>query len=173
VTMAISRGRTVLVADTTTVDNRRTAQELADIAVVTAGVARRLGYEPRVAMLAYSSFGYPKGVQSTKVREAVEILDARQLDFEYDGEMTADVALNRDKMAAYPFCRLSAPANILIMPGFASASIAIKMLQELGGVTVIGPLLVGLEKPVQIVPMNATSSDLVNMAAIAAYDLNP
>jgi malate dehydrogenase (oxaloacetate-decarboxylating)(NADP+) len=173
VTMAISRGRTVLVADTTTVDNRRTAQELADIAVVTAGVARRLGYEPRVAMLAYSSFGYPKGVQSDKVREAVEILDSRHVDFEYDGEMTADVALNRAKMAAYPFCRLSAPANILIMPGFASASIAIKMLQELGGVTVIGPLLVGLEKPVQIVPMNATSSELVNMAAIAAYDLNP
>jgi len=173
VTMAISRGRTVLVADTTIVDDRRTAQELADIAVVTAGVARRLGYEPRVAMLAYSSFGYPKGAQSSKVREAVELLDAREVDFEYDGEMTADVALNRDKMAAYPFCRLSAPANILIMPGLASASIAIKMLKELGGVTVIGPLLVGLEKPVQIVPMNASSSELVNMAAIAAYDLNP
>ncbi len=173
VTMAISRGRTVLVADTTTVDDSRTAEELADIAVVTAGVARRLGYEPRVAMLAYSSFGYPKGAQSEKVRQAVEILDQRVVDFEYDGEMTADVALNRDKMATYPFCRLSSPANILVMPGFASASIAIKMLQELGGVTVIGPLLVGLDKPVQIVPMNATSSDLVNMAAIAAYDLNP
>jgi len=173
VTMAISRGRTVLVADTSIVDDSRTAEELADIAVVTAGVARRLGYEPRVAMLAYSSFGYPKGAQSTKVRQAVEILDSRQADFEYDGEMTADVALNANKMAAYPFCRLSAPANILIMPGFASASIAIKMLQELGGVTIIGPLLVGLEKPVQIVPMNATSSELVNMAAIAAYDLNP
>jgi len=173
VTMAISRGRTVLVADTSIVDDHRTAEELANIAVVTAGVARRLGYEPRVAMLAYSSFGYPKGAQSTKVRQAVEILDSRPVDFEYDGEMTADVALNANKMAAYPFCRLSAPANILIMPGFASASIAIKMLQELGGVTVIGPLLVGLEKPVQIVPMNATSSELVNMAAIAAYDLNP
>ncbi len=173
VTMAISRGRTVLVADTSIVDDSRSAEELADIAVVTAGVARRLGYEPRVAMLAYSSFGYPKGAQSTKVRQAVEILDSRQVDFEYDGEMTADVALNANKMAAYPFCRLSAPANILVMPGFASASIAIKMLQELGGVTVIGPLLVGLEKPVQIVPMNATSSELVNMAAIAAYDLNP
>ncbi len=173
VTMAISRGRTVLVADTSIVDDSRSAEELADIAVVTAGVARRLGYEPRVAMLAYSSFGYPKGAQSTKVRQAVEILDSRGVDFEYDGEMTADVALNANKMAAYPFCRLSAPANILVMPGFASASIAIKMLQELGGVTVIGPLLVGLEKPVQIVPMNATSSELVNMAAIAAYDLNP
>jgi len=172
VTMAISRGRTVLVADTTSVDDGRSASELADIAVVTAGVARRLGYEPRVAMLAYSSFGYPKGAQSAKVRHAVDILDEREVDFEYDGEMTADVALNRDRMAAYPFCRLSAPANILIMPGFASASIAIKMLKELGGVTVIGPLLVGLEKPVQIVPMNATSSELVNMAAIAAYDLN-
>jgi len=173
VTLAISRGRTVLVADTTTVDDSRTAEELANIAEVTAGVARRLGYDPRVALLAYSSFGYPKGAQSTKVRQAVEILDSRSVDFEYDGEMTADVALNREKMATYPFCRLSAPANILVMPGFASASIAIKMLQELGGVTVIGPLLVGLEKPVQIVPMNATSSELVNMAAIAAYDLNP
>ena len=103
------------------------------------------------------------------MREAVSILDKRQVDFEYDGDMAADVALNREAMRQYPFCRLSDTANVLIMPAFHSASISTKMLQELGGSTVIGPLLVGLNKPVQIVSLNAKDSDIVNMAAIAAY----
>ena len=133
-------------------------------------MARRMGYEPRVAMLAYSTFGHPRGERSDRVREAVQILDMRRVDFEYDGEMAADVALNESLMEQYPFIRLSGPANVLVMPAFHSASIATKMLQELGGSTVIGPLLVGLEKSVQIVPMNAKDSDIVNMAVIAAYN---
>jgi malate dehydrogenase (oxaloacetate-decarboxylating)(NADP+) len=130
----------------------------------------RLGYEPRVAMLAYSTFGHPTGERSERVRDAVSILDKRRVDFEYDGEMAADVALNSKVMEQYPFCRLSGTANVLVMPAFHSASISTKMLQELGGSTVIGPLLVGLDKSIQIVSMGAKDSDIVNMAAIAAYN---
>ncbi len=166
--IVLSRGRTVIVADTA-VHDMPNAVEIADIAEETAGFARRMGYEPRVALLAYSTFGHPQGERSERIQEAVKILDKRRVDFEYDGEMAADVALNPKAMAQYPFCRLSGPANVLVMPAFHSASIATKMLQELGGSTVIGPLLVGLNKPVQIVPLNARDSDLVNMAAIAAY----
>jgi malate dehydrogenase (oxaloacetate-decarboxylating)(NADP+) len=162
------RGRTVIVADTA-VTELPTAEQLADIAVEAAGVARRLGYEPRVAMLAFSTFGHPPGERTAHVQGAVRILDQRRVDFEYDGEMAADVALNPAAMAAYPFCRLSGPANVLVMPAYHSAAISTKMLQELGGSTVIGPLLVGLNKPVQIVSLNAKDSDIVNMAAIAAY----
>jgi len=171
ISMVVARGRTVLVADTN-VHDMPTAQELADIAIESADVARRLGYEPRVALLAYSTFGHPMGERSERVREAVEILDREQRDFEYDGEMSADVALNRDAMSMYPFCRLSEPANVLVMPAIHSASISTKLLSELGGATTIGPLLVGLEKSVQIAPMGATVSDLVNLAAIAAYGLD-
>lgn len=170
VTVAICRGRTILIADTS-VHDMPNAEELADIATETAQVARRFGYEPRVAMLAYSTFGHPTGERSERVKEAVKILDSRNVDFEYDGEMAADVALNADQMAQYPFCRLSDTANVLVMPAFHSASISTKMLQELGGVTVIGPLLVGLSNSVQIVSLNAKETDLVNMAALAAYDV--
>jgi malate dehydrogenase (oxaloacetate-decarboxylating)(NADP+) len=104
------------------------------------------------------------------VREAVQILDRRGVDFEYDGEMAADVALDPGKMALYPFCRLTGPANVLVMPAFHSASISTKMLHELGGSTIIGPILVGLEKPAQIVPLGARDSDIVNMAVIAAFN---
>ncbi|MEG9862317.1 MAG: phosphate acyltransferase [Parvularculales bacterium] len=171
VSLVLARGRTVLVADTN-VHDMPTAEELADIAVETAHVARRLGYEPRVALLAYSTFGLPLGERSERVREAVEILDDRRVDFEYDGEMAADIALNADAMALYPFCRLTAPANVLIMPAIHSASISTKMLMELGDSTVIGPILVGLSKPVQIVPVSCNVSHLVNMAALAAFDIN-
>jgi malate dehydrogenase (oxaloacetate-decarboxylating)(NADP+) len=170
VSLALARGRTVLIADTAVID-MPTSEELADIAEEAAHVARKLGYEPRVAMLAYSTFGHPKGERSQKVQEAVKILDRRRVDFEYDGEMAADIALDMDKMSSYPFCRLTGPANVLVMPAFHSASISTKMLQELGGSTVIGPLLVGLDKPVQIVPMGAKDSDIVNMAAIAAFNV--
>ena len=133
-------------------------------------MSRRMGYEPRVAMLAYSTFGHPQGERSGKVRDAVRILDRRRVDFEYDGEMAADVALNPEMMAAYPFCRLSGPANVLVMPAFHSASIATKMLQELGGARVLGPLLSGFDRSVQIAPLGARDSDLVNLAAIAAFN---
>ncbi|OJJ09520.1 NADP-dependent malic enzyme [Alphaproteobacteria bacterium AO1-B] len=170
VSLALARGRTVLVADTAVIDMPN-SEELADIAEEAAHVARKLGYEPRVAMLAYSTFGHPRGERSEKVIEAVKILDRRRVDFEYDGEMAADVALDMDRMAAYPFCRLSGPANVLVMPAFHSASISTKMLQELGGATVIGPLLVGFDKSIQIVPLGAKDSDIVNMAAIAAFNV--
>jgi len=171
VSLVLARGRTILVADTA-VTEMPDAADLAEIAVEAAGVARRLGYEPRLAMLAFSTFGHPPGERSTRVQEAVRLLDQRRVDFEYDGEMAADVALNPDLMAAYPFCRLSGPANVLIMPAFHSASIATRLLQELGGATVIGPMLVGLDKPVQIVGLGARDSDLVNMAALAAYNVS-
>jgi malate dehydrogenase (oxaloacetate-decarboxylating)(NADP+) len=171
VSLVIARGRTVLVADTA-VTEMPNAQELADIAVEAAGVARRLGYEPRLALLAFSTFGHPPGERSARVIEAVRILDQKRVDFEYDGEMAADVALNPALAAAYPFSRLSGPANVLVMPAFHSASISTKMLQELGGATVIGPLLVGLDRPVQIVPLGAKDAQVVNMAALAAFNVS-
>jgi malate dehydrogenase (oxaloacetate-decarboxylating)(NADP+) len=170
VTLVVAGGRTVLVADTN-VHEMPTPEELADIATQAAEVARRLGYEPRVAMLANSSFGTHTHERPSTVRDAVRILDERKVDFEYDGEMAADVALNRETMALYPFCRLTDTANVLIMPAIHAASISTKLLRVLGGSTLIGPLLVGLKRPVQIVPMTATVSDLVNMAALAAYNL--
>ncbi|MGL5448329.1 MAG: NADP-dependent malic enzyme [Rhabdaerophilum sp.] len=170
VSLVLARGRTVMVADTA-IHEMPSAEELADIAVEAAGAARRLGYTPRVALLAFSTFGNPEAERSERVREAVQILDRRRVDFEYDGEMGADVALNPEIMAAYPFCRLSGPANVLVMPAFHSAAIATKMLQELGGSTVIGPLIVGLDRPVQIAPINVRDSDLVNMATLAAFGI--
>jgi len=169
VSIALCRGRTVIVADTA-VHDMPNAEQLADIAEEVAGFARRMGYEPRIAMLAYSTFGNPPGERSERVQEAVKMLEKRRVDFEFDGEMAADVALNPRLLQQYPFCRLSGPANVLVMPAFHSASISTKMLQELGGSTVIGPLIVGLNKPVQIVSLNAKDSDIVNMAAIAAYN---
>ena len=171
VSLIFSKGRFVFVADTA-VHETPTADELADIAVQTAGVARRFGHEPRVALLAYSTFGFPRGERSECLLEAVEILDRRKVDFEYDGEMEADVALDAERMALYPFCRLSDVANVLIMPAIHSASISTKLLQQMGGVTMLGPLLVGLEKSVQIAPLGAKMSEIYNMAVLAAYDIN-
>ena len=167
VSAVLTQGRTVLVADTM-VHEMPTGPELADISEQAAGVARRLGLEPRVALLSYSTFGYPTSERSDNLREATLLLEERGVDFEFDGEMAADVALDPDAMAAYPFCRLTGPANVLVMPARHSASISTKMLQQLEGTTVIGPILTGLERPVQICAMNATVSDILNMAVIAA-----
>ena len=169
--LALIRGRAVLVADVS-VHDMPNSEQLADIAEEAVAVARRLAIEPRVAFLAYSTFGHPRGERSDRVREAVMILDRRQVDFEYDGDMAADVALNRELMRQYAFCRLSDTANVLIMPAFHSASISTKMLKELGGATLIGPMLVGLTHSVQICSLGAMDSDIVNMAALAAYDIN-
>ena len=171
VSLVLSRGRTVVVADTA-VTEMPDARDLADTAIEVAGVARRLGYEPRLAMLAFSTFGHPPGDRAARVQEAVRILDQRRVDFEYDGEMAADVALNLEAAAAYPFSRLSGPANVLVMPALHSAAISTKLLQELGGATVIGPLLVGLDRSVQIVQLGAKDSNLVNMAALAAFNVS-
>ncbi len=167
--MMVARGRTVFMADTT-VHETPTAEDLADIAMQSAAKVRQLGYEPRVAMLSFSNFGNPASHPTGRVRQAVHILEERGVDFEVDGEMAADVALDPELLKHYPFCRLSGPANVLIMPGLHSANIAWKLMQKLGGGTVIGPMLVGLEKPIQITSMDATVNDMVNMAVLAAYD---
>ncbi|HSX56096.1 MAG TPA: NADP-dependent malic enzyme [Sphingomonas sp.] len=165
--LLVGQSHTVFIADTT-VNERPNAEELADIAEQTAQVARRMGHEPRVAFLSYSNFGNPKGAFLENMREAVKLLDDRQVSFEYEGEMTPDVALNPRQLANYPFARLSGPANVLIMPGLQSAHISAKLLRELGGDSVIGPMLVGMEKPVQVAPMTSTASELVTLAVLAA-----
>jgi malate dehydrogenase (oxaloacetate-decarboxylating)(NADP+) len=163
----VGRSHTVFLADTT-INERPTADQLADIAEQTAAVARRMGHEPRVAFLSYSTFGNPEGRWLDNIRGAVKVLDGRQVGFEYEGEMAPDVALNPKQLANYPFARLSGPANVLIMPGLQSANISAKLLAELGGDDVIGPMLIGMEKPVQIATMTASASALVTLAVLAA-----
>lgn len=163
----VGQSHTVFIADTT-VNERPTAEELAHIAEQTALVARRMGHEPRVAFLSYSNFGNPKGAFLENIRDAVKVLDERGVGFEYEGEMAPDVALNPRQLANYPFARLSGPANILIMPGLQSAHISAKLLRELGGDSMIGPMLVGMEKPVQVAPMTSSAGDLVTLAVLAA-----
>ncbi|MGV6871558.1 NADP-dependent malic enzyme [Pseudochelatococcus sp. B33] len=170
VSIAITRGRTVLIADTA-ITQLPSPEDLAAIAMEAAGVARRLGYEPRVALLAFANFGQPRGERATHVQEAVRVLDEQRARFEYDGELSASVALNPEALSLYPFCRLKGPANVLVMPALHSASISTQMLQELGASTVVGPLIVGLNKPVQILPLGAKDTDIVNMAALAAYNI--
>jgi malate dehydrogenase (oxaloacetate-decarboxylating)(NADP+) len=167
----LSRGRSILIADTTA-HARPSGVELADIAMQSAERARRLmGQEPRVALLSHSNFGNPGHEAARRVREAVAILDERRPDFEYDGEMSAEVALNLALMRdRYPFCRLTGPANVLIMPGLDSANLASQLLEQIGDGKRIGPLLMGLDKPAQIVEMGCTVSDFVNIAALAAYE---
>jgi malate dehydrogenase (oxaloacetate-decarboxylating)(NADP+) len=170
VAVMVAQGRTVFISDTN-VHEVPTPEELADIATQTASYARQFGQEPRVALTSFSDFGQPLRPQMERVRAAVKILDSRRVDFEYDGDMQADTALNFELMQRlYPFCRLTGPANCLIMPALHSANISSKMLRVLGGGTVIGPMLVGLAKPVQIVQMGATVTDIVNAAALAAHD---
>ncbi len=168
-TILVSRNRTVFMADTA-VNERPTAEQLVDIAVQSAATARRFGHEPRVAFLSYSNFGNPRLPTADTLREAVKILDGQEVDFEYDGEMTPAVALDLGVRALYPFCRLSGAANVLIMPALHSAHIASKLASELGNCRTIGPLLIGLKKSIQIVPMGSNASDLVNSAAIAAHN---
>jgi len=163
----VGQSHTVFMADTT-VNERPEADELADIAIQTAAVARSMGHEPRVAFLSYSTFGNPTGKWLDNIRDAVELLDQRGVSFEYEGEMAPDVALNPQVMKKYPFSRLSGPANVLVMPGLQSANLSAKLLRELGGDSVIGPMLVGMAKPVQIATMGATASELVTLAVLAA-----
>ena len=167
--MMMSRGRTIFIADTT-INERPTGEQLARIARQCAEKARTMGYEPRVAFLSYANYGNPPGALAAQVREAVAILDDETANFEYDGEMSPDVALDMDLRVVYPFCRLTGPANILIMPGLHAAAISSQILHKLGGGTVIGPLLTGLTRAVQIAPINANDADLVNFASLAAHD---
>jgi malate dehydrogenase (oxaloacetate-decarboxylating)(NADP+) len=163
----VGKTHTVFIADTT-VNERPSAEELAHIAEKTAAVARRMGHVPRVAFLSFSTFGNPEGTWLNTIREAVALLDARKPDFEFEGDMPPDVALNPALMKKYPFCRLSGPANVLIMPGLQSANLSAKLLRELGGDQVIGPMLLGIERQVQVATMASSTSDLVTLAVLAA-----
>ena len=165
--LMIGKNYTVFLADTT-INERPTAPELAHIAKETAAVARRLGHEPRVAFLSYSTFGNPSGKWLENIRDAVHLLDAEDPGFEYEGEMAPDAALNPAVMALYPFSRLSAPANVLVMPGLQSANLSAKLLRELAGNATIGPMLIGMERPVQIAPMTASAPDVLTLAVLAA-----
>ena len=162
------RGRTIFIADSQ-VHFRPDAAQLADIAIGAAAAARHLGHEPRVALLSHTTFGDPASDRALPMRDAVAILDSRKVDFEYDGEISPDVALEPSIRALYPFCRLTADANVLVMPGLHSAHINTRLMHHLGGGTTIGPLLIGLDRPVQIVPMDATVNQIVKVAGIAAY----
>jgi malate dehydrogenase (oxaloacetate-decarboxylating)(NADP+) len=169
--LVLSRGRTLFIADTN-VTEFPSPEALADIAVETAAAAKRFGVTPRVAFLSYSTFGNPSGDRADAIQKAVSYLDARGVDFEYEGEMNADVALDPDHRRLYPFSRLTGPANVLVMPAIHSASIATKLMRAAGGATVLGPMLVGLEKPVQIARLGASVNDILTLAALAAHDLS-
>ena len=168
--MIVSRGRTVFIGDVS-VHERPNGEQIADIADAIAGKARQMGHTPRVAILSFTNFGSPQSDITAEARRAIEILDKRKPDFEYDGEMSADVALDYELMKSrYPFCRLSGPANILVMPGLHSANIAFELIQNLTEGSVIGPIMLGAEKPFQVVQMGASVNDLVQAAALAAYE---
>lgn len=170
ITVIVGRNHTVLIADTA-VTERPTAEQYAAIALRSSAFARRMGMEPRVAFTSYTTFGNPPGVHVEELRGAVSILDGFKADFDYEGEMAPDVALNYEMQKRYyPFTRLSGPANILVMPGLQSASISAKLLRELGGESVMGPYILGLKHPVQIAPMTASASDLVMLAVLAGGD---
>jgi malate dehydrogenase (oxaloacetate-decarboxylating)(NADP+) len=170
INVVVSRSHTVLIADTA-VTERPTAEQFAAIAMRSSGFARRMGLEPRVAFISYTTFGNPPGMHIGELRGAVELLDSFKTDFEYEGEMAPDVALNYEmQQRYYPFSRLSGPANVLIMPGLQSASLSTKLLRAVGGESVLGPYILGLEHPVQIAPMTATASDLVMLAVLAGGD---
>jgi len=163
----VGQSHTSFIADTT-VSERPSGEQLAEIAVQTASVARRMGHEPRVAFMSYSNFGDPEGTYLERIREGVRLLDGRtDVDFEYEGEMSPDVAINPAMARIYPFSRLTGPANVLVMPGLQTANISAKLLKELGGDAVIGPILVGMAQPVQIASMTATASDLVTLGVLA------
>jgi malate dehydrogenase (oxaloacetate-decarboxylating)(NADP+) len=166
----LSKGRTLFIADTN-VTEMPEADELVEIAIQAARSVEMLGHTPRVAFMSYSTFGNPMGVRSEKVREAVAMMDERDdIDFEYEGEMPPELALDPERRGNFPFMRLTGPANVLVMPAIHSASISTKLVQSLGGATVIGPVLLGLSKSVQITPLSSSVSRILNMAMMAAYE---
>ncbi|MAB86930.1 MAG: NADP-dependent malic enzyme [Rhodobacteraceae bacterium] len=170
VTAILSKGKIILIADTL-VHEWPNENDLADIAERGASVARALGLEPRVAFVSFSTFGYPISERAEKMRIAPDVLQKRGVDFEFEGEMAVDVALNVNEMKKYPFSRLTGPANVLVVPARHSASISVKLMQEMGGATVIGPILTGIDKPIQICSTVSSVNDILNMAAIAACNI--
>jgi malate dehydrogenase (oxaloacetate-decarboxylating)(NADP+) len=170
ITALLHKGRIVLIGDTL-VNEWPDDRDLALIAERGAHVARELGLEPRVAFVSFSTFGYPVSERAVKMGRAPLVLDEKGVDFEYDGEMTVDVAINPAVMEQYPFCRLTGPANVLVVPARHSASISVKLMQEMAGATVIGPILTGLPRPVQIASNVSTANDILNMAVMAACEI--
>jgi malate dehydrogenase (oxaloacetate-decarboxylating)(NADP+) len=162
------RGATIFIADTL-IHFRPSAEQIADIAIGAARAARELGHEPRVALLSHSTYGNPAHHAAATMSDAVAILDSRHVDFEFDGEMSPDVALEPAMRALYPFCRLTGPANVLVMPGLQSAHITSRLAPRLGAGSTIGPLLIGMQYPAQIVAMDASVSQIVDVACLAAH----
>jgi malate dehydrogenase (oxaloacetate-decarboxylating)(NADP+) len=166
--MMVSKNKTVFIADTT-VHEYPSAEQLSRIAISSARVAKLFGFDPKVAFLSHSTFGIPKTQRTKHIRDAVEILQNKKVDFKFDGEMQPDVALNEEYKELYPFSKIVGDANILIMPAIHSAAISLKLMKTLGGVKIIGPFLVGLGQPIEIAPLRSSTSDILNLASVAAY----
>jgi len=166
--MIVNKGKTVFIGDTSVHENP-TAEQLAEIAISSARVVRLFGFDPKVAFVSHSTFGQPATNKTKHIRDAVEILQDKKVDFQFDGDMQPDVALNEEYKELYSFSGIVGNANILIMPGQHSAAISYKMMKELGGAKVIGPFLIGLGQPIEIAPLRSSTSDILNLASVAAY----
>ena len=166
--MVVNKGKTVFIGDTS-VHEYPSSEQLAEIAISSARVVRLFGFEPKVAFLSHSTFGQPLTSRTKHIRDAVDILKKRKVDFMFDGDMQPDVALNEEYSDLYPFSEIVGNANILIMPGQHSAAISYKIMKTLGGAKVIGPLLIGLGEAIEIAPLRSSTSDILNLASIAAY----
>ena len=166
--MVVNKGRTVFIGDTT-VNEYPTSNQLAEIAISSARVAKLFGFVPKIAFLSHSTFGQPITSRTKHIRDAVEILKERKVDFKFDGDMQPDVALSDEYKELYPFSEIVGNANVLIMPGQHSAAISYKIMKTLGGAKVIGPLLIGLGQAIEIAPLRSSTSDILNLASVAAY----
>ena len=166
--MVVHKGKTIFIADTS-VHEYPTSEQMAEIAISTARVVRLFGFEPKVAFVSHSTFGQPVTSRTKHIKKAVDILKEKKADFEFDGDMQPDVALNSEYDELYPFSKIVGKANILIMPGQHSAAISYKLMKTIGDTKVIGPLLVGLGLPIEIAPLRTSTSELINLASIAAY----
>ena len=166
--MVVNKGRTVFIADTT-VHEYPSSSQLAEIAISSARVVRLFGFDPKIAFLSHSTFGQPITKRTKHIRDAVEILRDKKVDFKFDGDMQPDVALSDEYKELYPFSKIVGEANVLIMPGQHSAAISYKIMKTLGGAKVIGPLLIGLGQPIEIAPLRSSTSDILNLASVAAY----
>ena len=168
--IVVSKQKTVFIGDVN-IHQTPSGSELANIAIGIANNAKKLGYNPKVAILSYSNFGNPSGSNTKTINECLQILEDKKVSFEFDGEMTAEVALDYDLIREnYPFCKLTGPANVLIMPDLYSANISFKLLQKMGNLSVIGPIMIGGNNPFQIVQMGSSVSDIVNSACISTYN---
>ena len=166
--MVVSKGKTVFIGDTS-VNEYPTSKELAEMAISAARVVRLFGIDPKIAFLSHSTFGQPITSRTKHIREAVEILKKKKVNFKFDGDMQPDVALNEEYSDLYPFSEIVGKANVLIMPGQHSAAISYKIMKALGGAKVIGPLLIGLAQPIEIAPLRSSTSEILNLASVAAY----